>query len=119
NRDRSPTELELTHAPWPLPPLNVFLTSGFHPGVYDLRWDDPSQLALNSRFILTGVNVYRSFDSEYGPFERVTEMPIGSTFWRDRTDTERVVDEDVSDRFVLFGRKDSAAGSQAPRYVFK
>lgn len=119
NRDRSPTELELTHAPWPLPPLNVFLTSGFHPGVYDLRWDDPSQLALNSRFILTGVNVYRSFDSEYGPFERVTEMPVGSTFWRDRTDTERVVDEDVSDRFVLFGRKDSAAGSQAPRYVFK
>jgi hypothetical protein len=119
NRDRSPTELELTHAPWPLPPLNVFLTSAFHPGVYDLRWEDPSQLSANSRFILTGVNVYRSFDSEYGPFERVTEMPIGSTFWRDRTDTERVVDEDVSGRFVLFGRKDSATGSAAPRYVFK
>jgi len=117
-RDRNPTELELSRAPWPLPPLNVFLTSAFHPGVYDLRWDDPSMLALNSRFIMCGVNVYRS-TSEYGPFERVTEVPIGSTFWRDRTDTERIVDEDVSDSFVLFGNTASAAGSDAARYVFK
>jgi hypothetical protein len=105
NRDRKPTELELVRAPWPLSPLNAFLTSGFHPGVYDLQWDDPSTLALNSRFILCGVNVYRSFDSEYGPYERVTEVPVGSTFWRDRTDTERIVDEDVSDNFVLFGQE--------------
>lgn len=119
NRDRRPTELELTRAPWPLPPLNAFLTSGFHPGVYDLRWDDPSTLALNSRFILCGVNVYRSFDSEYGPYERVTEVPVGANYWRDRTDTERIVDEDVSDSFVLFGNTRSAAGSDAPRYVFK
>jgi hypothetical protein len=87
--------------------------------VYDVRWDDPAQLALNSRFVLFGVNVYRSFDSEYGPYERVTEVPVGSTFWRDRTDTERIVDEDVSDSFVLFGTKESATGSDAPRYVFK
>jgi hypothetical protein len=120
NRDRSPTELELERSPWPLPPLNVFLTSGFHPGVYDIRWDDPSTLALNSRFILCGVNVYRSFDSEYGPYERVTEVPVGSTFWRDRTDTERIVDEEVTpDRWVMFGNDHSAAGSDAPRYVFK
>lgn len=119
NRDRRPTELELSRAPWPVPPLNVFLTSGFHPGVYDIRWDDPSVMSLNSRFVLCGVNIYRSFDSEYGPYERVTQVPVGATFWRDRTDTERIVDEDVSDSFVLFGNTQSAAGSDAPRYVFK
>ena len=105
NRDRTPTTLELEQTPWPVSPLNVFMTSGFHPGVYDLRWDDPSQLALNSRFILFGVNVYRSFDSEYGPYERVTQVPIGSTFWRDRTDTERIVDEDVSKWYVRSSRR--------------
>jgi hypothetical protein len=118
NRDRRPTELELTKTPWPAPPLNVFLTSGFHPGVYDIQWDDPATLSLNSRFVLCGVNVYRSFDSEFGPYERVTSVPVGSTFWRDRTDTERIVEEDVSDNFVLFGEC-SASGSDAPRYVFK
>jgi hypothetical protein len=46
-------------------------------------------------------------------------MPVGASFWRDRTDSERIVDEDVSERFVLFGRGESASGSDAPRYVFK
>lgn len=118
NRDRNVPELELTRTPWPAPPLNVFLTSGFEPGVFDLTWDDPAILGINSRFCILGVNVYRSFDSEFGPFERISELLIGSNFWRDRTDNELIVDEDVSDQFVLRGEA-SGSGSDVPRYVFK
>jgi hypothetical protein len=117
-RDRTPAELELVQTPWPAPPLNVFMKSGFHPGVFDLMWDDPSQLALNSRFSLLGVNVYRAFDSEFGPFERITDFPIGSTYWRDQTNNVLILEEDVSQNWVLFGVV-SASGMDAPRYVFR
>lgn len=118
NRDRNVPDLELTKAPWPLPPLNVVMTSGFEPGVYDIVWDDPAVLSINSQFCILGVNIYRSFDSEFGPFERISELLIGSNFWRDQTDNELVVDEDVSDQFVLRGDC-SATGSDGPRWVFK
>jgi len=119
NRDRNVPELELTKAPWPLPPLNVFLTSGFERGIFDISWDDPAILPLNSRFCILGVNLYRSFDSEFGPFQRISELPVGSNFWRDRTDNELIVEEDVSNSFVLRGESSSAAGSDQPRYVFR
>jgi hypothetical protein len=118
NRDRNITTLEYTKTPWPLPPLNLFLTSGWRPGVFDLRWDDPSALALNSEWVILGVNVYRSFDSEFGPFERVTELPVGSTFWRDQTDVELITEELVTpDRWTFFGIAGSE--SQYPLYVFR
>src|ERR1700760_1716052 len=116
-RDRNIANLEIPRAPWPAPPLNLFLTSGYIPGVFDLVWDDPSQLARNADFVLFGVNVYRSFDSEFGPYHRVTDLPIGSTFWRDRTDVELIVDEDVSDRFVVNGS--AGVGHDKQRYVFQ
>ena len=116
-RDRPPQQLELTKLPWPAPPLNLFMTSGYQPGVVDLTWDDPAELTLNSRFTILGVNLYRSFDSEFGPFERVTDLLVGSRFWRDRTDNE-VVEEDVTGQFVLFGAC-AAVGDRGPRYVFK
>lgn len=115
NRDWNTTELEYTKTPWPLPPLNVFL-NGLNPG-YDLTWDDPSILVGNSRFKILGVNIYRSFDSEYGPFERITELLVCSTFWRDQTDNELIIDEDVSNQFVIKG--ECSTGSDAPRWVFK
>jgi hypothetical protein len=118
NRDRSTPTLETTKTPWPVAPLNVFLTSGWAPGAYDIRWDDPSVLALNSRWMITGVNIYRSFDSEFGPFHRVTDIPVGSTFWRDRTDIELIEDELVTpDRWVYFGPP--ANESRFPQYVFQ
>lgn len=117
NRDWNTTELEYTKTPWPLPPLNLFLTSGYRPGVFDLRWDDPSILALNSKFRLLGVNVYRSFDSEYGPYNRITELMVCSTFWRDQTDNEVVIEEDVSNQFILRG--ECSTGGDTPRWVFK
>ena len=116
-RDRNIHNLEISRAPWPAPPLNLFLTSGYAPGVFDLVWDDPSQLARNASFALVGVNVYRSFDSEYGPYHRITDLPVGATFWKDRTDIELIVDEDVSDRFVVKGS--AGVGHDKQRYVFK
>lgn len=118
NRDWQISELEYTKTPWPLPPLNLFLTSGYQPGTFDLRWDDPSTLALNSKYRLMGVNLYRSFDSEYGPFNRISELLICSNYWRDQTDNELIIEEDVTSNFVLDGEC-SASGASAPRWVFK
>jgi hypothetical protein len=116
NRDRDPELVELTKTPWPAPPLNLFMMDGTR-GVIDLRWDDPSYLMLNSPFQILGVNVYRSLDSEFGPYTRITELPVGATFWRDETDNELIVDEDVSDSFLLRGS--STAGSDEKRYVLQ
>ena len=118
NRDRNVTTLEYTKTPWPLPPLNLTLTSGWKPGVYDVRWDDPTNLSVNQDWEIVGVNLYRSFDSEYGPYERVTQLPVGATFWRDQTDVELIPDERVTpDRWVFFGVP--ASGDQLPLYVFR
>ena len=118
NRDRNLITLEYTRTPWPAPPLNAFLTSGWQPGAYDVRWDDPSQLALNSDWSILGVNLYRSFDSEFGPYHRITDVPLGATFWRDRTDIEVVTDELVTpDRWDYFGVATSEA--QPDRYIFR
>lgn len=116
NRDRAVELLELTKTPWPAPPLNLSMADGTL-GVIDLRWDDPSYLTLNSKFQILGVNVYRSFDSEFGPYRRITELPLGATFWRDETDNELVVDEDVSGNFILSGA--ASAGADEKRYVFQ
>lgn len=102
NRDRQTPDLELTKAAWPVAPLNLFLTSGWQPGTFDLRWDDPTISPLNSRWQILGVNVYRSFDSEYGPFFRLTDFLLGSQYWQDRTDIE-VVTEDVTEQFRIYG----------------
>lgn len=117
-RDRPPDDLEISKSAWPMPPLNLFLTSGYRAGVFDLTWDNPALLALNSHFIVCGVNVYRSFDSEYGPYQRVTHLPVGATYWRDQTDNELVVEEDVTDQFVIYGDT-SGTGQGGTRYVFQ
>lgn len=119
NRDREPPLLELTKTPWPVPPLNLFLTSGYRPGVYDLVWTDPSEMALNGRFQICGVNVYRSFDSEFGPYDRVNEYPLGANFTRDMTDNVLVIDEEVTDDQWVMRGYGAAAELQAPRYVFR
>jgi hypothetical protein len=69
--------------------------------------------------MILGVNVYRSFDSEFGPYFRLTELPVGARFYRDRTDNVVVVDEVVDDsQWVLRGQSVGSVGS-APRYVFQ
>lgn len=118
DRDRNPHLLELEQAPWPAPPLNLFLVSGYKAGVFDLSWDDPASLALNARFNICGVNVYRSFDSEFGPWERITDLPLGAIFWRDQTDNVMEVGEIVTDdRWVLRGA--DSVEYPGKRFVFK
>jgi hypothetical protein len=119
NRDRFTPTLELEKTPWPVAPLDLFLIGGHNPGVFDLRWRSPADLSLNGAFSLLGVNLYRSFNSEYGPFERITQLPIGSQFWRDQTDNVLIVDEDVSQNFVMRGTGQDAGEIYTPRYVFR
>lgn len=100
----------------PLPPLNVNVLWAFYApnnGV-DLRWGDPSQLGGHSDWNILGVNIYRSTDSEYGPYQKLNDEPIQATFWRDETRNEKVAKEDVSDRFVARG-EDNEQG----RWIFK
>jgi hypothetical protein len=58
--------------------------------VIDLRWDNPTLLSGNTPYHVVGVNVYRSDSSDRGPFYRINEFPIGSGFYRDRTDLQFV-----------------------------
>lgn len=100
----------------PLPPLNLNVLWAFYApnnGV-DIRWDDPSQLGGNSDWDILGVNIYRSTDSEYGPYEKLNEQPVGSTFWRDETRNEFVEKENVSDQFVARGEE-----NEQGRWIFK
>ena len=116
-RDRDPHQLEIESSPYPVSPLNLSMTSGYEPGVINLTWDDAAQLFQNSRFQIIGVNVWRSFDSEFGPYDRVTTLPVGSNFWQDRTDNVLIPAEDVSDSFILRGV--NSTGSDYGRYVFQ
>lgn len=117
-RDRNPEALELEQVPWPAPPLNLFIVSGYLPGIFDLMWDDPAGLTLNSRFTICGVNIYRSFDSEFGPFDRITDFPVGSIFWRDQTDNVLIPDEVVTDdRWLLRGVETTEVTGK--RFAFK
>jgi len=69
----------------PSPPKNGMAFSPYKVGVYDLRWDSPALLSANTPWTILGVNIYRSDASDRGPYRRVNDVPIGSTFYRDRT----------------------------------
>ena len=47
----------------------------------------------NSVWNILGVNIYRSDTGERGPYFRVNRVPVGATFYRDRTDVAEVPDE--------------------------
>jgi hypothetical protein len=119
DRDRNPHDLELRDPAFPVPPLNLFLAAGPDRGILDLCWDNPANLSANAQFTICGVNIYRSFDSEFGPFERLTEFPVGSIFFRDQTDNALVVDEVVQDYQKLVWGESSAAEAEGERFIFK
>lgn len=81
---------------YPLPPLNVIVTSPFVQGILDLRWDNPALQAPNSDWVVLGVNVYRSLASDRGPYVRLNSYPVGGTFFRDYTNVVKVAKEIVS-----------------------
>jgi hypothetical protein len=84
-----------TRSPWPLPPKNTSAVSPFSKGEIDVRWDDPKLLHGNEGWIIRGVNIYRSSNSDRGPYRRVNVVPIGGSFFRDRIDTWTIHEEEV------------------------
>lgn len=117
--DRNPGLLEQDYPALPLPPLNLFVSSGFLKETFDVRWTLPTELQANSKFDVIGVNIYRSFDSEYGPYERLNTTPVGSTYWRDSTRIVLALQEDVSRSFFFRGPESDGDGRYAFRTRFK
>ena len=93
-----PFELPVPKPPGGLPkaPINLFCISPYVNGVLDIRWDNPALLPENSAFKVLGVNVYRSFDSENGPYTQINGTPIQIGVYRDITSNTLVPDEVVT-----------------------
>jgi len=79
----------------PLPPNNIFVTTPYITGVLDIRWDNPLDITQNSQFEILGVNIYKSEDSEDGPFFKVNTNPVQSLYYRDETTDRLIADEDA------------------------
>lgn len=93
---------------YPTPPVNGTVVSPAIRGVFDIRWDDPSCLAANTLWNVTGVNVYRSDNGELGPYKRINQFPIGGNFYRDMTDNILITDEIIRWDFDWISRGDLA-----------
>lgn len=84
-------------------------------GVVDLRWDNPALLLGNQNYAVVGVNLYRSYDSEFSGYELINSTPIGALYYRDQTENVAVTNEDVSNSFLARG--DNPAGMWVLRPV--
>ena len=116
--DRKTTVKERTNPTHPVQPLNFDVIYAFDSelNAFDLRWDNPADICGNNGcFNVLGVNIYRSFDSEFGPYELLNDVPLGGTFYRDETLNGFVEDEDVSASFLAFGESNDETG----RYIFR
>ena len=71
---------------YPFAPMNPQVLQTEKRGVLDLRWDDPSLISYNNSYNIVGVNVYRSEDSDKGPYFKINDFPVSSNFYRDATD---------------------------------
>lgn len=113
-RDRRTTVKERQNPSFPVQPLNfnVQYAFGTDEVAVDLYWDDPTLLPNNTGFEILGINIYRSLDSEFGPFFRLNVNPIGATYYRDETTQVTVIDEDVSGSFT-------SRGDEADNWIFK
>jgi hypothetical protein len=69
----------------PLAPRNLMVTSPYRIGATDVRWDNPRLIPQNNSLNIVGVNVYRSAENPYGPYEKVNSSPIGVLCYRDET----------------------------------
>jgi len=98
---------------YPNGPRNVFCVHPFVDGALDIRFDNPVDDPDNANFDITGVNVYKSPNSEFGPYKLLTETPIGTLTYRDRVTNELIVDEDVTNNFI------SRGDNERNEYIFK
>lgn len=116
-KDRPTSPLEFDGNPWPWSPLNVNVQWAFNSPfpAFDLRWDPPEALPTNGNFQVLGVNLYRSFNSEWGPYQRINTTPMGGGFYRDAT-LNAVVQEEVVTAAQWLAR---GADDQGGRYIFR
>ena len=87
---------------FPTAPRNLFVTTPYIQYVQDIRFDDPSILPENSRFAIIGVNIYRSYDSEYGTYHKINEEPVTTTRYRDELTNTYVANEDATNNFASY-----------------
>lgn len=97
-----PAGWEPSQSSYPLPPQNGQVLSSFTKGSLDIRWDNPAILSGNSSYAVVGVNIYRSTASDRGPYIRLNDVPLGSTFYRDRTDYQFVDHELINPSSWVF-----------------
>jgi hypothetical protein len=72
----------------------MMVTSPYKIGATDIRWDNPTIIPQNGGLKILGVNVYRSINNPYGPYELLTQSgPVGSLFYRDETIENRVIED--------------------------
>jgi hypothetical protein len=100
----------------PQAPRNVKVVSSFEVGGIDIRWDDPSIALHNKDFQVVGVNIYRSDDSEFGPYRRINSYPVGSNFYRDQTTNCFVQDEVIN---LSTGYYQFNDGANVARYILR
>ena len=79
----------------PFAPRNLMVTSPYQIGSTDIRWDNPKLIPQNNGYNVVGVNVYRSTENPYGPYEKINTAPVGVLFFRDQT-IEVTVTEDAT-----------------------
>ena len=77
----------------PLAPRNLMVTSPYKIGSTDIRWDNPKLIPQNSSLDIVGVNVYRSTENPYGPYELINPTPVEVLFYRDETKEVLVTEE--------------------------
>jgi hypothetical protein len=111
--DRPVNVLEVIDPAAPLPPLNFTCSPGFDKHTVDLWWSNPGEISANTLFNILGVNIYRSFDSEYGPYHRMNAVPVQAQFFRDKAQVQVVLQEDISSSFICRGPTDPSG-----RWVF-
>lgn len=87
---------------YPLPPLNVFVTSP-DVGQQDIRWDNPCLIRGNGKFDVVGVNIYRSTDSQWSGYTKLNISPMGGLFYRDATQNQTVIREDATANYTASG----------------
>lgn len=89
----------------PLAPRNLMVTSPYQVGKTDIRWDNPKLIPQNNDLYILGVNVYRSLESPYGPYEKITENPVEVLYYRDET-KEVTVTEDATPTLRYYNEPD-------------
>lgn len=104
--DRPISPLEVINPDYPLSPLTLTAATGFDKYTFDLWWSNPAEQPANTAFNVIGVNVYRSYDSEFGPYHRMNASPVQASYFRDRTRSRVSLQEDVTDRFEAIGTTD-------------